>query len=99
MLIHNVFFWLKPDLSETQIAAFRRGLETLKTIEDADSVHIGTPAAVADRPVLERNYNFCLTVLFKDVAAHDRYQAHPIHQSFIENFNELWAKVQVFDAD
>lgn len=99
MLVHNVFFWLKPDLSDAQIADFRKGLESLGTIETAEAVYIGTPADVPDRPVLEKSYDFCLTVLLKDVPAHNAYQADPIHQTFIGNFKECWDKVQVCDAD
>ena len=99
MLIHNVFFWLKPDLSVDQVAQFREGLESLKTIEAAEAVYVGTPAAVADRPVLDKSYHFCLTVALADVAAHDAYQADPIHQNFIGSFKESWEKVQVYDAD
>ena len=99
MLIHNVFFWLKPDLRTDQLAEFREGLESLKTITAAEAVHVGTPAAVADRPVLDKSYDFCLTVVLADVAAHDAYQADPTHQAFIGRFKPLWDKVQVYDAD
>jgi|OM-RGC.v1.026677477 Stress responsive A/B Barrel Domain. len=99
MLVHNVFFWLRPELSETQIAEFRSGLESLQSIEAAEAVYIGTPAAVADRPVLETSYSFCLTVLLSDVGAHDAYQADPVHQNFIARFKGSWEKVQVYDAD
>ena len=33
MLIHTVFFWLKPELTEAQRADFRRAVEGLKAIE------------------------------------------------------------------
>lgn len=99
MLIHNVFFWLKPGLSDTQISEFREGLESLKAITAAEAVYVGTPAGVADRPVLDRSYHFCLTVILQDVAAHDAYQIDPIHQTFIGSFKPLWDRVQVYDAD
>jgi len=99
MLIHNVFFWLKKELDGDQVTHFRMGLESLKKIESADSVYIGTPAEVADRPVLDTSYDFCLTVILKDVAAHDAYQADPIHQNFIASFKDSWKKVKVYDAD
>ena len=99
MLVHNVFFSLKRELDGDQVTEFRMGLETLKGIENAEAVYIGTPADVAERPVLDKSYDFCLTVLLKDVAAHDAYQAHEIHQEFIGNFKEFWKKVRVCDAD
>lgn len=99
MLVHNVFFWLRKDLDGAEITEFRMGLESLKSIEHAEAVHIGSPAAVPERPVLVKSYDFCLTVLLKDVAAHNVYQQDPIHQAFIATHKEKWKRVKVYDAD
>ena len=99
MLIHNVFFWLREDLNTKQVADFRSGLENLKKIEHAQGVHIGSPASVPKRPILVSDYDFCLSVTFKDVLAHDAYQQDPIHQAFISNNKEKWKQVRVYDAD
>ena len=99
MLVHSVFFWLKKELSETEREQFAAGIETLKGISCAEAVYIGTPAATADRPVMEKSYDFALTVIAKDVAAHDEYQADPIHQEFLTNFKVMFEKVVVYDAD
>jgi len=98
MLVHNVFFSLQSGLSADQIAAFRTGLESLKRIQHAEAVYIGTPANVPDRPVLEKGYDFCLTVLLRDIAAHDAYQADPLHQEFIGSCKQFWSQVKVYDA-
>ena len=99
MLVHNVFFFLRKDLDGAELTEFRMGLESLKSIKHAEAVHIGSPAAVPERPVLVTNYDFSLTVLLKDVAAHNAYQADPIHQTFLETHKEKWKKVKVYDAD
>jgi hypothetical protein len=99
MLVHNVFFFLRKDLDGDQITRFRLGLESLKAIHTAEAVYIGSPAEVAERPVLDKSYDFCLTVIFKDITSHDAYQADPIHQNFIGTFKDSWKKVKVFDAD
>lgn len=97
MLVHSVFFWLKPDLTDEQTAAFRAGLESLAGIEVAEAVYVGTPAAT-DRPVIDRSYSFGLTVLLPDMAAHDAYQEHPLHKAFLEQFVGSWEKVLIYDA-
>ena len=99
MLVHTVLFWLCKDLDDAQISKFRMGLESLKEIEHADSVIIGRPASVAERPVCDGSYDFCLTVILKDVPAHDAYQAHEKHQDFIAAHKDQWQKVKVYDAD
>ena len=75
MLIHTVYFWLREDLDADQCTDFRLSLETMHQIEHADAMYIGTPANTAARPVLDSSYNFALTVILKDIAAHDAYQA------------------------
>lgn len=99
MLVHNVLFWLRKNLEGDELTEFRMGLESLKSIEGVEGVHIGSPAEVAERPPLISNYDYCLTVIFKDIAAHDTYQADPIHKTFIEEFSDYWKRVRVYDAD
>jgi hypothetical protein len=99
MVIHTVFFWLKPDLTEEQKDAFAAGIETLYDIEDADDVFIGTPADTPKRDVIDDSYDVGLTVLLEDVAAHDRYQEHPLHKAFVETFKPYWDRVLVFDFE
>lgn len=98
MLIHSVYFWLKPELTDTQRADFRRGLESLAGVKSLVSLHIGTPAPLPPRPVLDGTYSFSLTGIFQDVAGHDVYQVDPLHKAFLENFRTQWTKVQIYDA-
>jgi len=98
MLVHSVLFWLPKDLQGDQVTQFRMALESLKQIESAEAVYVGVPAPTPERPVIDTSYDFCLTVLLKDMAAHDAYQADPIHQKFIAENKELWKKVRIYDA-
>ncbi len=98
MLIHSVYFWLKPELTDAQRADFRRGLESLAGVKSLASVHIGTPAPIPPRPVVDASYSFALTCVFPDVAAHNAYQTDPLHLAFLERFRTNWTKVQIYDA-
>ena len=98
MLIHTVLFWLKEGLSSDQIIAFEAALETMKGIPHAEAVYVGTPSATEKRPVIDTSYDYCLTVVLKDVAAHDAYQVDSIHTEFLKN-KELWEQVKIYDAD
>lgn len=97
MLSHIVLFWLKPELPETEVQAFREGLEALKTIPTTRGVYIGTPAPTAPRPVIDTSYSIGITVLFDSMADHDAYQVHPAHQGFLKRFGNCWTKVQIYD--
>ena len=99
MLVHTVYFWLRKDLDADQCTDFRISLETMYQIKHAEAMYIGTPANTAERPVLDSSYDFALTVILKDIAAHDAYQADPLHQAFIAANKALWKQVKIYDAD
>ncbi|TVR47010.1 MAG: Dabb family protein [Planctomycetota bacterium] len=99
MIIHTVYFWLKADCSEADRTRFQKALSMLGDIDSASAVWIGGPAATPARPVLDDTYDAALICMFADVAAHDAYQDHPIHHAFITECRDLWARVQVYDAD
>jgi hypothetical protein len=96
MLTHCVFFWLDPQVTAQERASFERGLASLTGIAGVFHASFGVPAST-DRPVVERSYSYGLTVKFESLAAHDAYQADPIHERFLEQCSRLWTRVQVFD--
>ena len=98
MLVHTVYFWLKPELTAQQRADFRRGVESLSAIKSVERVYVGTPAKTEKRPVIDDSYSVALTVVCKDIAAHDAYQIDPIHLAFVNTFKTFWFKVQIYDA-
>lgn len=99
MLVHSVYFWLKPELTSAQRAAFRQGVESLSGIKAVEAVYVGTPAATEKRPVIDDTYSFALTVLCKDVAAQNAYQVDPLHLAFLNTFKTFWSRVVIYDAE
>lgn len=97
MLAHSVYFWLKEDLTAEQRNAFRKGLESLQGIPCAEVVYIGTPAPTTKRPVIDDTYSFGLIVVCPDIAGHDTYQTHPLHQAFVKEFSSFWNRVAIYD--
>ncbi len=97
MFVHTVFFWLVHPESADDRKALRAGLESLKSVRDITAAYIGTPADTR-RPVIDHSYDFSLTFVFADRAAHDAYQVHPVHQEFVAECSHLWQRVQVYDA-
>lgn len=99
MLVHTVIFWLRPDLTPAQREAFRQeGLDSLRAIPTIESLHVGTPAAIPPRPVVDATFTYALTIIFADIAAHDAYQVHPLHRAFVDRFKANWERVQIYDA-
>ena len=99
MLVHTVYFWLKPELTAAQRAEFRRGVESLGGIKAVEKIYVGTPAATEKRAIIDDSYSFALTVVCKDLAGHHAYQVDPIHDAFRNNFHTCWTRVQIYDAE
>ncbi len=99
MLVHTVIFWLKDNLKSIDREFFFSEVNTLGKISSVEEFHIGTPASTPERPVVENTYDCALTVVLKDLNAHDQYQVDPIHLAFIEECKDLWDKVIIYDAD
>lgn len=94
--VHSVYFWLRRDLTEEQLAAFRDGLNSLLTVESVHQGYVGIPAAT-DRPIIDRTYDYGLVLVFQSAQDHDRYQEHPTHDRFREQFGTFWLRVQIYD--
>ncbi len=97
MIIHCVFFWLKDGISGDERATFLEGARSLLAIPGVAGGYVGEPAATEPRPIIDRSYDHSLVLMFDDIAAHDVYQEHPIHDAFRE-LAPLWQRVQIYDT-
>jgi len=96
-MMHNVFFWLKEDLSEADEQAFVAGIKSLQTISAVKSSFIGPPASTEARDVVDNTYSYALLLHFADVEGQNAYQVDPIHLQFVEDHKDKWTKVIVYD--
>ena len=97
MFVHSVYFWLNEPDDLNRLNAFEASLHNLLAIPQIGQGYVGRPAATRDE-VIVHSYQFALTLLFKDQAAHDQYQIHPLHQAFCEQYADYFAKVTVYDS-
>ena len=98
MVVHNVFFSLKDDSEQAKERLVAACKEYLSEHPGITFFAAGTLAAKLDRPVNDRDFDVALHVAFRDMASHDDYQEAPAHLQFIEENQENWAKVRVFDS-
>ncbi len=95
--IHTVYFWFKEGVSESQKADFvKNGLAKLATAPTIHQVYYGPPAGTP-REVVDNTYDFAWICHFKTAEAQDAYQKEPIHLQFVEDYKDLWERVQVYD--
>lgn len=82
MFSHVVIFWTRPGRAnavEDLLAGCQRWL---KPIPGVESFHCGRMVKSA-RPVVDQSYQVALNLVFRDQAAQDAYQEHPLHQQFV----------------
>jgi hypothetical protein len=98
-LAHMVFFTLR----ESNEANRKRLVEACKKYLDGHAgvvyFSVGTLNPELKREVNDQDFDVALHLVFKDKAAHDKYQDHARHLAFIEDSKALWSKVRVFDSD
>ena len=97
MFIHSVYFWLKPDITADEEKEFLKRVTALTKISSVKHGWVGTPADT-DRPIIDRTYSYGLVTAFDDVAGHDIYQVHPIHDAFRE-LHHLWTAIKIYDFE
>jgi hypothetical protein len=98
MLVHSVYFWLRPDLSGVDQEKFWSSVRRLLTISSVKHGWVGKPADTEERAIIDKSYSCALVLAFDDLAGHDSYQVDPVHDEFRTGCNGLWSKIQIYDA-
>ena len=98
MLVHSVFFSLREDTPAKRAALIAACQQHLAPIEGIVHFAAGERDEGLVRDVNDRDFDVALLVVFRDRAAHDRYQPDPRHQRFIAENQDDWERVRVFDA-
>lgn len=97
-LAHMVFFTLKDPTEANRDKLIAACEKHLSKHDGTVYFSVGTIVDDLKREVNDREFDVALHLVFKDRAAHDAYQTHPRHLSFIEENQALWGKVRVFDS-
>lgn len=95
--VHAVYFWYKEDLSEDRKATFENSLDELTKVESIEAVYYGRPS-VSQREVVDDSYDLAWVCTFADSAAQEAYQVDPIHKKFVQEYNDVWSKVKIYDS-
>ena len=98
MLAHNVYFALKDNSAETRKKLVDACKKYLSSHPGEVFFAAGTRAEDLTREVNDRDFDVSLHIVFKDKAAHDKYQEDKRHKQFIAENKDNWKKVRVFDS-
>jgi hypothetical protein len=98
-MLHNVYFWLKKDLSQEQRTTFENELIKLKEIPYLVHGFVGKPAPTPERPVTDHSFDYSLLLHFKNLEDHDHYQTDCEHHSrFVQICKPFFERVVVYDT-
>ena len=95
--VHHVYFWMKNADDLAAKDRLKAGLNELVKIDAIKAYHLGVPANTP-REVVDNSYAFSLLLFFENKADQDIYQQHPDHLKFIEECQDTWERVQVYDS-
>ncbi len=98
MLSHSVYFSLTDNSDAAKDALIAACKKYLSDHPGTVWFAAGKLAPEFAREVNDRDFDVALLLVFKDKAAHDRYQSADKHQQFIAQCKGNWKKVRVFDA-
>lgn len=98
MIAHMVYFSLKDNSAAAKKKLVAACNKYLSKHPGEVFYAAGLLAEEFNRPVNDRDFDVALHIVFKDKAAHDKYQDAPRHNQFIDENKDSWKKVRVFDS-
>ncbi len=95
---HVVYFWFKNPDSQAARDTFEASLtKFLNNSQYAKTKFIGRPPN-AIRDVVDDSFTYSLILSFGSAEDQAAYQEEPPHKVFIEECQDLWEKVIVYDS-
>lgn len=96
---HVVYFWFKNPDSQADRGTFEASLtKFLNSSRYAKTKFIGKPPK-AIRDVVDDSFTYSLILSFESAEDQAAYQDEPSHKVFIEECQDLWEKVIVYDSE
>jgi len=98
MLAHTVFFNLVDNSAEGRQRFIEACKRQLAGHPGMVFFAVGCKAEDINSPVSDTDFDVAVQMVFQDKAAHDVYQDSPGHQQFIQEQQNNWRRLRVFDA-
>lgn len=98
MLVHSVYFSLKDNSPTAKKKLVTACKEYLAGHPGEVFFAAGTLAEELEWDVSDRDFDVALHVVFLDKAAHDKYQVSDRHVQFLEDNQDNWKEIRVFDS-
>jgi len=97
--VHVVYFWLKDPGNMEDRKALEISLKKfMENSKHAKTKFVGTPPK-ASREVVDDSFAYNLVLTFASAEEQELYQKEEAHLVFIEESQDLWERVVVYDAN
>ena len=97
-LIHNVYFTLNDNSEAARSKLVEDCYKYLSSHPGIVFFAAGEVVEAHQREVNVRDWQVSLYIVFKSKGYHDQYQKAPDHYKFIEQNEDNWKSVRVFDS-
>jgi hypothetical protein len=98
MLSHDVYFALNDNSPEAKHKLVEACKKHLTKHSGTVFFAAGVREESLKRDVNDHDFDVALHIVFKNKAAHDKYQDAPRHKQFVDENKESFKKVRVFDS-
>ena len=95
---HNLFFWLRKDLSATEVKNFEKFFEGLKKLPYQKNLRYGVPAGSSPRAVLDSTYTYNCAMQFDSLEELEAYGKLPEHLALVQQYKPFFEKMLVYDT-
>jgi hypothetical protein len=96
--VHVVYFWMKDPSSIQDRKALEASLEKfMEQSKYAMTKFVGIPPK-ASREIVDDSFAYTLVLTFSSAEDQELYQKEAAHLTFIEESQDLWERVVVYDA-
>jgi hypothetical protein len=96
MFLHNVHYWLRPDLTPAEKENFLRGIDALMRLRSVRQAWFGKPAG--SDAMADRSFDYSIVLDLGDEAGHDDFQADPEHQAIRDSIGKSWDRILIYDV-
>ena len=98
MYAHNLFFWLRKDLSAAEVKDFENFFEGLKKLPYQKNLQYGKPAGSSPRIVLDSTYSYNCAMQFDSLEELEAYGKLPEHLALVQKYKPKFEKMLVYDT-
>lgn len=95
---HYLLFWLKPELTPTQVKDFQNFFEGLKKLPYVKNVRYGGPANSSPRPVMDNSFTYNASMEFDSLEDLETYGKLDGHLALVAKYKPFFNKMMVHDS-